>query len=164
MYFYLFCLHWASTAARASSVVLSRGHSLAVALSFSLQWLLSLQSVSSSVHGLRQLQRVSSGVTVPGFQSTGSVVVEARAQLLHRVWNLPRSGVEPVSPELAGRFLTAGPPGQSCPKLLLRAQIIQVWFMQERCCRILIRDQTLRETPWFFIQKLTNDSTFQIMT
>ena len=28
------------------------------------------------------------------------------------MWNLPRSGVEPVSPALAGRFFTTGPPGK----------------------------------------------------
>ena len=29
------------------------------------------------------------------------------------MWNLPGPGVEPVSPALAGRFLTTGPPGKS---------------------------------------------------
>ena len=28
------------------------------------------------------------------------------------MWNLPRVGIEPVSPALAGRFLTTGPPGK----------------------------------------------------
>ena len=36
----------------------------------------------------------------------------ARAQLLHGMWNLPRPGPEPVSPALAGRFLTTAPPGK----------------------------------------------------
>ena len=27
------------------------------------------------------------------------------------MWTLPRPGIEPVFPELAGRFLTTGPPG-----------------------------------------------------
>ena len=29
------------------------------------------------------------------------------------MWNLPGPGLKPVSPELAGRFLTTGPPGKS---------------------------------------------------
>ena len=29
------------------------------------------------------------------------------------MWNLPEPGVEPMSPALAGRFLTTGPPGKS---------------------------------------------------
>ena len=28
------------------------------------------------------------------------------------MWNLPRAGIEPMSPALAGRFLTTGPPGK----------------------------------------------------
>ena len=33
--------------------------------------------------------------------------------LLCCMWNLPEAGIEPVSPALAGRFLTTGPPGKS---------------------------------------------------
>ena len=33
--------------------------------------------------------------------------------LPHVMWNLPRPGIEPVSPALAGRFLTTEPPGKS---------------------------------------------------
>ena len=29
------------------------------------------------------------------------------------MWNLPRPGIKPVSPSLADRFLTTGPPGKS---------------------------------------------------
>ena len=34
------------------------------------------------------------------------------AQLLRGMWDLPRPGLEPVSPALAGRFSTTGPPGK----------------------------------------------------
>ena len=34
----------------------------------------------------------------------------SRAQLLRDMWDLPRPGLEPVSPALAGRFLTTAPP------------------------------------------------------
>ena len=37
----------------------------------------------------------------------------ARAQRLHGMWNLPGSGIEPVSPALAGRFSPTVPPGKS---------------------------------------------------
>ena len=36
----------------------------------------------------------------------------SRAQLLRGMWDLPRPGLEPVSPALAGRFLTTAPPGK----------------------------------------------------
>ena len=36
----------------------------------------------------------------------------SRAQLLRGIWDLPRPGLEPVSPALAGRFSTTGPPGK----------------------------------------------------
>ena len=38
----------------------------------------------------------------------------SRAQLLRGMWDLPRPGLEPVSPALAGRFLTTAPPGKPC--------------------------------------------------
>ena len=36
----------------------------------------------------------------------------SRAQLLRSMWDLPRPGLEPVSPALAGGFLTTAPPGK----------------------------------------------------
>ena len=36
----------------------------------------------------------------------------SQAQLLRGVWDLPRPGLEPVSPALAGRFSTTAPPGK----------------------------------------------------
>ena len=36
----------------------------------------------------------------------------SRAQLLHGMWDLPRPGLEPVPPALAGGFSTAAPPGK----------------------------------------------------
>ena len=36
----------------------------------------------------------------------------ARAQLLRGMWDLPRPGLEPASPALAGRFSTTAPPGK----------------------------------------------------
>ena len=42
----------------------------------------------------------------------------SRAQLLRGMWDIPRPGLEPVSPALAGRFSTTAPPGKPC--LLLK--------------------------------------------
>ena len=41
----------------------------------------------------------------------------SRALLLRSMWDLPRPGLEPVSPALAGRFSTAAPPGK--PPLII---------------------------------------------
>ena len=38
----------------------------------------------------------------------------SRARLLPGMWDLPRPGLEPVSPALAGRFSTTAPPGKPC--------------------------------------------------
>ena len=58
--------------------------------------------------GLQQLQHTVSVVVARGLSSYG-----ARAQLLQGMWYLPGPGLEPVSPALAGRFLTTAPPGKS---------------------------------------------------
>ena len=43
----------------------------------------------------------------------------SRAQLLRGMWDLPRPGLEPVSPALAGRFSTTVPPGKPLIYLFL---------------------------------------------
>ena len=55
-----------------------------------------------------------------GFSSCGSWALErrlssygTRAQLCCSTWDLPGAGMEPLSAELGGRFLTTGPPGKS---------------------------------------------------
>ena len=53
-------------------------------------------------------KRVGSVVAVRRFYSCGTQV-----QLLRGMWNLPRSGIEPISPALAGSFLPTVPPGES---------------------------------------------------
>ena len=39
----------------------------------------------------------------------------SRAQLLRGMWDLPRPGLKPMSPALAGRFSTTAPPGKPHP-------------------------------------------------
>ena len=43
------------------------------------------------------------------------------AELLRGMWHLPRPGLEPASPALAGRFSTTAPPGKP-PKTFLSPQ------------------------------------------
>ena len=43
----------------------------------------------------------------------------SRAQLLRGMWDLPRPGLEPVSPALAGRFSTTVPPGKPSVNFLM---------------------------------------------
>ena len=42
----------------------------------------------------------------------------SQAQLLRGMWNLPRPGLEPVSPALAGGFSTTAPPGKPSSSFL----------------------------------------------
>ena len=46
----------------------------------------------------------------------------SRAQLLRGMWDLPRPGLEPVSPALAGGFSTTAPPGKPWPGHFLSCQ------------------------------------------
>ena len=69
--------------------------------------------------GARALGVQASVVVACGLSSCGSWALEgrlsscgARAQLLRGMWDLPRQGLEPLSPALAGRFLTTVPPGK----------------------------------------------------
>ena len=46
----------------------------------------------------------------------------SRAQLLRGIWDLPRPGLEPVCPALAGRFSTTAPPGKPDSNILITAK------------------------------------------
>ena len=47
----------------------------------------------------------------------------SRAQLLRGMWDLPRPGLEPVSPALACRFSTTAPPGKPSTSLIFKANL-----------------------------------------
>ena len=80
---------------------------------FSLQQLLTLQSTGSRHTGFSScsLRALESGLSSCG---TG-------AYLPLGMWDLPRPGIEPMSPALAGRCLTTGPPVKS-PCCFLKPQ------------------------------------------
>ena len=109
---FFFWLQWVFVAVRGLSLVAaSRGYFLLQCAGFSLQWLL-----LCAEH--RLWARVSA-VVARRLSSCGSRALEHRlsscgtwAQLLRSMWDLPGPGLEPVSPALAGRFLTTVPPGK----------------------------------------------------
>ena len=75
-----------------------------------------------------------------GFTSGGSRALELRlsscgmrALLLHGMWDLPGPGLEPMSPALAGGFLTTAPPGK--PYFLI--------FKQNRSTFITLKTNSL---------------------
>ena len=63
--------------------------------------------------GLQQLWHVGSVVVARGLQSTGTVVVVHGLSCSVACGIFPEPGLEPMSPALAGRFLTTAPPGKS---------------------------------------------------
>ena len=58
--------------------------------------------------GAQALGVQASVVVACGLSSCGS-----QASLLRGMWDLPGLGIEPMSPALAGGFLTTAPPGKS---------------------------------------------------
>ena len=50
------------------------------------------------------------------------------AQLPNSMWNLPRPGIEAMSPALAGRFLTTGPSGKPPFIVFLRPHLLGFFF------------------------------------
>ena len=65
----------------------------------------------------------------------------SRAQLLRGMWDLPRPGLEPVSPVLAGRFSTTVPPGK--PEKYLRGT--QFRAISRNMLLVQVRETTLSQ-------------------
>ena len=72
-----------------------------------------------SCWGTRALCTQASVVSVCGLSSCSSLALErcfssrgSLSQFSRSMWDLPRGRIKPVSPALAGRFLTTGPPGK----------------------------------------------------
>ena len=69
----------------------------------------------------------------------------SRAQLLRSMWDLPRPGLEPVSPALAGRFSTTAPPGK--PSLFLwRSRFLELLTLPLWMCTSSILPLFLKYT------------------
>ena len=63
----------------------------------------------AAVSGLSSCHVWASVAAVCGLSRCG-----AQAELSLSIWDLPRPGIKPVSPVLAGRFFTTEAPGKSC--------------------------------------------------
>ena len=122
LYLFISWLCWVFVSTRwVSLVAASRGYS-SLCAGFSLWWLLLLRSMA--------LGAQASVVAAHGLRSCGSQALECRlsscgtwTSSLRSMWDLPRPGMEPVSPALAGGFLTTAPPGKSL-KLIFEVFIL----------------------------------------
>ena len=54
-----------------------------------------------------------------------------QTQLLCGMWNLPRPGLEPMSPALADRFLTTAPPGKSLSPFCFCLFFVLFWQLHK---------------------------------
>ena len=107
-----FWLLWVLVAARRLSlVVVSRGYSLLWCTGFSLRWLFLLRSTGSRHAGFtscgsraleRRLSSCGSRALEHRLSSCGTWASVVVAHRLCSMWDLPRPGLEPVSPALAG--------------------------------------------------------------
>ena len=123
--FIYFLLRWVFVAVRGLSLVAaSGGYSSLRCAGFSSQWLLLLQSTGSRW---------------AGFSSCGTWALErrlsscgTRAYLLRGMWDLPGPGLEPVSPALAGGFLTTVPLGKSPIYLFKLVLFFPLWIKTQK--------------------------------
>ena len=76
-------------------------------------------------------------VVAHGLSSCGLGALEHRlsscgtqASLLRGMWDLPRPGLEPVSPALAGKFLTTVPPGKPPSPFFKKNIYLFIWLRQ----------------------------------
>ena len=147
-----FWLHWVFVAARGLSLaVASGGYSLLWCTGFSLRWFLLL--------GAWALGAWASVVVAHGLSSCGSQALErslsccgAWAQLLCSTWDLPGPGIEPVSPVLAGRFLTTVPPGKSLETFkMLILNSFRCRFLGCEFCFVYCRGDFYVYAWWFLI-------------
>ena len=81
-----------------SLVAIGRGYSSLRWAGFSFLWPLLLRSTGSRAQA--------SGVAVPRFWSSGSIVVAHGPSSVHSMWDLPGSGIEVMTLGLAGGFFT----------------------------------------------------------
>ena len=123
-YLFYFWLHWVFVAAPGVSVVAaSQSYSSLRYTGFPLWCLLYCRA--------QALGAWASVVVAHGLSSCGSWALDhrlsscgARAQSLCGMWDLPRSGLEPMPPALAGGFLTTAPPGKPQVHLFEKEQHI----------------------------------------
>ena len=67
------------------------------------------------------------------------------------MWDLPGPGLEPVSPALAGGFLTTVPPGKPCLLILnslIQEQTVAMLQGHQDGKSLAMRDQIFAEAEW----------------
>ena len=135
MFIYLW-LPWVFIAGHGLSlIVVSQWFFSCKRAGFSLWCLLLLGNIGSRARGL---SNCSSRALECRLRSCGT-----RVKLLRGTWDLPGPGFKPVSPALAGRFLTTGPPGKSCAILFEKSHwIVLTWKAKQWmiiCKQILVK-------------------------
>ena len=74
----------------------------------------------------------------------------SRAQLLRGMWDLPRPGLEPVSPALAGRFSATAPPGKPLPVAFDTCLLLtpDIWLFLTQTSRMKVQKVLTRHIPF----------------
>ena len=115
--------------------------------------------------GARALGAWASVVVARGLSSCGSQALERRlrscgsralehrlsscgtwAQLLRGMWDLPGPGFEPVTPALAGGFLTTVPPGKPTTSTFSSLSPVFVYSWVQYCHHIITEFRSLKGT------------------
>ena len=65
------------------------------------------------------------------------------AQLLRGMWDLPRPGLEPTSPALAGRFSTTVPPGKPQDTKLMHRNLLHSYTLMLKNLKEKLRKHSL---------------------
>ena len=95
------------------------------------------------------------------------------------MWNLPRPGLEPVSPALAGRFSTTAPPGKpwlhsfACDIHLSQHHLLKIFFSWLNSFGFLIENKltidtwiyfwTLNFIPFIYVCPYTSTTMFWLL-
>ena len=100
-----------------------------------------------------------------GSRCVGFSSCDTWAWLLHRIWNLPGPGIKPLSPALAGGFLTTGLPGKFFCKIFVGVELIYnvvlvsgVWQSESNCIHTYIH-----AFSWVFLRSVIYNLWVQVV-
>ena len=121
-----------------SLVVVSRGLSSLQCSGFSVWWLLLLQRTDSRHLGFSSCGVWTHSLGLPGSRAHGLSSCGVWTWSPCSMWNLPGSGIKPISPALAGGFLTTGPPGKSSSLILSLSPFLPYFLLSLQTCSSLL--------------------------